>query len=287
MDKKKETSLYPVWNHIEEFLDEKIGLNQIAFFSNYSPWHFHRIFSNFHGETIGDYIKRLRLEKSAYALKITNFPILEIAIETGYASNEAFTKAFKKQFGLTPIQFRKSHSQMKRIYSSLDFPSSLKSEEIFRQEISEFSIAYVRRFGSYQNFPGLIEGEETQTINQFIQDIQSHPNNHKWIGISQDDPQITKPEMIRFDLGITIGNLKLTKLPKKIGIQKVRGGKYLIFRNRGDYAMLPKVYDWILNKYIPTNKIRLRNQPPFEIYIKTSECCINEQITDIYFPIHC
>jgi AraC family transcriptional regulator len=93
---------------LKSFWMRKIGLNQIAFFSNYSPWHFHRIFSNFHGETIGDYIKRLRLEKSAYALKITNFPILEIAIETGYASNEAFTKAFKKQFGLTPIQFRKS-----------------------------------------------------------------------------------------------------------------------------------------------------------------------------------
>lgn len=285
MDKKKEISLYPVWSHIEEFLDEKIGLNQLAFFLNYSPWHFHRIFSNFHGETLGDYIKRLRLEKSAYALKSTNFPILEIAIETGYASNEAYTKSFKKQFGKTPLQYRKTYSKWKSLESNLEFPPSLKPDEIFIQEISDFSIAYVRRFGSYENFPGLIEGEETKILNQFIQDVQSEPNNHKWIGISQDDPQITKSDLIRFDLGITIGNLRLTKIPKSLGIQKVSGGKYLIFRNRGDYSLLPEVYDWILNRYIP-NKFQLRNLPPFEIYTNPFESCMKKRITDLYFPIH-
>ncbi|MCG9875994.1 MAG: AraC family transcriptional regulator [Leptospiraceae bacterium] len=134
MDKKKSVALYPVWNRIEELLEEKIGLNQLAFFSNYSPWHFHRIFSNFHGETLGDYIKRLRLEKSAYALKITNYPIMEIAIECGYSSNEAYTKSFKKQFGKTPLQYRKIYSQRKCIDRNLNFPihslSSYKRKSI-------------------------------------------------------------------------------------------------------------------------------------------------------------
>lgn len=65
------------------------------------------------GENVKEYMRRLRLEKAAYELKITNFPILEIAIEAGFLSHEAFSKAFKRVIGSTPNEFRKQFQKKK------------------------------------------------------------------------------------------------------------------------------------------------------------------------------
>lgn len=277
-DRIKKKNIYPVWDFIEKNLNEKIGLNQIAFFSKYSDWHFHRLFKENQGENVQSYKKRLVIEKAAYELKITNFTILEIAIESGYESQEAFTKAFKRYMGETPNGYRKriKVSKQKEVVSHF--------ENSIIREINSFSIIYVRRFGSYESYPGPSwDSSEVKQILSFIESIDSHFKNHKWVGISQDDPLISNEDKIRFDLGIVIG--KKPTIDMNFGYQEVLGGRYFQFRHRGSYRELPGIYDNLMNVFLPKNNIRLRNAAPFEVYLNPWEENEDKIIVDIYIPL--
>lgn len=286
MRAKKSHPLYPAWDYIQEKLEETIALNQIAFVSNLSPWHFHRIFSKLQGESVQEHIRRLRLEKAAYELKISSYPILEIAIAAGYESNEAFTKAFRRLFNETPRQFR---SRIKPALSREKTAAGL--DGFLKKEIAEFRILYVRRFGAYEQYPGPDpNSREVQTLLRHIAEMESEVQNHQWIGVSQDDPQITRPEKIRFDLGISLpGKISPNEFRKRSahgrGIQTIAGGKYLVARHRGPYANLPLAYDFLLNEYAARKKLVLRNSAPFEIYLDPLGSKLKEPVTDIYVPL--
>ncbi|TGL88636.1 helix-turn-helix domain-containing protein [Leptospira congkakensis] len=278
---------YPIWNLLEGKLDDTIGLGQIAFFTGYSDWHFHRLFKSIQGENVKEYIRRLRLEKAAYELKITNFPILEIAIEAGFLSHEAFSKAFKRVIGITPSEFRKKYQKKKTISNKVHqtLPDGISKFGFQKKTISTFSIAFVRHIGSYEELPGPIAGSnEVKQIQSLIQSWNSSYTNHKWIGISQDDPEISPKGKIRFDLGITVGSLQ-KKLIQGFGVQSIPGGKYLQIRYQGKYQGLPKIYDWILNDYTKSNSLKLKNQPPWECYLNPLEKDDDKRLTDIYIPL--
>jgi AraC family transcriptional regulator len=71
-----------------------------------SPFHFHRLFSAVAGETPKQYILRLRVNRGAALLLASERPVLDVALSCGFHSHEAFTRAFARQFGMTPRSYR-------------------------------------------------------------------------------------------------------------------------------------------------------------------------------------
>ncbi|TGL67528.1 AraC family transcriptional regulator [Leptospira jelokensis] len=283
----KKPNLYPIWNQLESKLENPVGLNQIAFFTGYSDWHFHRVFKSIQGENLKQYIRRLRLEKAAYELKITEYPVIEIALEAGYLSQEAFTKAFKRVIGFTPSDFRKRYQNHKKKTKSnhLTMPDGVSKHGFQIKTITSFPIVYIRHIGNYEELPGPIpEAKEVKEIQSLLGKWKSTWPKHKWIGICQDDPEISPKGKIRFDLGITMAPSP-QPLPIGFGLQTITGGRYLQIRYQGKYETLPKIYDWILNEYCTKNAIQLRNLPPWECYLNPFEMSEGKRITDIYLPI--
>jgi AraC family transcriptional regulator len=84
-------------------LDEPIDLRDLADHVCLSRFHFHRVFQALMGETVGDIVRRLRLERAAIRLRTSDTPITELAFEAGYATHEAFIRAFRAAFGCTPL----------------------------------------------------------------------------------------------------------------------------------------------------------------------------------------
>lgn len=96
-------SLQFIWDHLER----SIQLDEVAQASHFSPYHFHRIFHGLMGETVNNYIGRLRLEKAVNQLLFKpETSITDIALATGFSSSANFAKAFKAYFGATPSQIR-------------------------------------------------------------------------------------------------------------------------------------------------------------------------------------
>ncbi len=95
-----------VW--LEGHLDQPLSLDNVAAKAGYSKWHLQRMFKDVTSHAIGAYIRARRLSKSAVALRLTGRPILDIALQYRFDSQQTFTRAFKKQFAQTPALYRRS-----------------------------------------------------------------------------------------------------------------------------------------------------------------------------------
>ncbi|WCG82601.1 MDR efflux pump AcrAB transcriptional activator RobA [Pectobacterium sp. A5351] len=95
-------------NWLESHLDQPLSLDNVAAKAGYSKWHLQRMFKDVTGHAIGSYIRARRLTKAAVALCLTSRPILDIALQYRFDSQQTFTRAFKKQFTQTPASYRRS-----------------------------------------------------------------------------------------------------------------------------------------------------------------------------------
>lgn len=95
-----------VKRHIVDHLGERLDRAALAAIAGFSVPHFHRVFSQQVGESPSAYIRRLRLERAGRKLRMGAVDIGEVALASGYESHNAFSKAFKQHFGLSPSEFR-------------------------------------------------------------------------------------------------------------------------------------------------------------------------------------
>lgn len=93
-------------NYIEDNFEENIRLDDIAKAVGYSKYHLNRMFRESTNQSIYNYIRERRLYESAYQLANTDKSIVEIALTMRYSSQQAFSFAFKKEFGCTPQVYR-------------------------------------------------------------------------------------------------------------------------------------------------------------------------------------
>lgn len=98
--------------YIEANLKENLSLPRIAGQVSFSEFHFLRLFQEFTGSTPMNYVRKRRLANAASELITTDRKILDIALDYRFESQEAFTRAFRKQFLLTPGRYRSYTSQM-------------------------------------------------------------------------------------------------------------------------------------------------------------------------------
>lgn len=91
--------------YIEEHISEQITLLQLAKAAGYSPWHCERLFKEYTEKTPFDYIRALRLSKAALVLRDSKSKVIDVALDFVFDSHEGFTKAFSRQFGLSPKSY--------------------------------------------------------------------------------------------------------------------------------------------------------------------------------------
>lgn len=99
--------------YIEMNLESKLKLDDLARRAYLSKYHYHRLFHRATGESISKYITKRRMEKAAEELAQTERPIIDIALKFQYASQESFSRAFTRIYGITPGKYRKMHVTLK------------------------------------------------------------------------------------------------------------------------------------------------------------------------------
>ncbi len=102
------TIIFDLLTWLEDHLTNPLSLDNVALKAGYSKWHLQRMFKEVTGQVLGSYIRARRLSKAAVSLRLTNRPIMEIALEYHFDSQQTFTRAFKKQFGQSPGRYRRS-----------------------------------------------------------------------------------------------------------------------------------------------------------------------------------
>src|ERR1700685_3018781 len=96
----------PVFAYAAAHLDEDLSLAALADQAGLSAFHLHRVFSAAAGETPKQFTLRLRLARASAMLLTSADSVLDIALECGFQSHEAFCRAFRRRFGMTPSVYR-------------------------------------------------------------------------------------------------------------------------------------------------------------------------------------
>ena len=95
-------------DYIEEHLFEEITIGSLAGAAGYSPWHSRRLFEQFTGCTPAEYVRKLRLGKSALKLRDKKCRIIDAAMEMGFESVDGYQRAFYREFGCNPKEYAKN-----------------------------------------------------------------------------------------------------------------------------------------------------------------------------------
>lgn len=93
---------------IEEHLGRVIHLEELAAYSGYSLWHMQKIFKEVTGTSLGKYIRQRRLAGVIHLLRTSERSIFDIALDFGFGSQSHFTYMFRKEYGITPFDFRQN-----------------------------------------------------------------------------------------------------------------------------------------------------------------------------------
>ena len=262
-------------NHLDETLDLKTLANEAAL----SDFHFHRIFKALKGEAIGGYITRLRLEATARLLLYTALTIEEIAFNIGYETPASLSKAFKKQYGISPTEYRTNKDTyiMKKEIINPDL--ALKTPKIVTLEPK--NLIYVALTGAYGS---LDYGKAYEQLWAVIKAQKLFTKGIESICISYDDPKITEGSLQRSDVCLAIH--KPATPQEEVSCKTLAGGKYAVFFYQGSYENLSQVYDTAV-RWVIDHEYTLREEPFFEKYLNDARRTPKEKLkTEIYIPIN-
>jgi len=100
-------------DYIEEHIQDPITLSDLARAAGYSQWHAARVFKELTGKAPFEYVRALRLTKAALLLRDEQPRIVDVAFDFVFASHEGFTRAFSRQFGVSPVDYRRNPKQIR------------------------------------------------------------------------------------------------------------------------------------------------------------------------------
>ncbi len=143
--------------YIDLYYKEDINIAKIEQVCFYSYRNMNRIFLALHQETIGQYIKRVRLVKAAEYLKYSDRSIFDIALEVGFSDVHAFTKAFKGRFRIPPASFRKEVNSSFQLSSSEPPPTFPSPLDFSIEHLEAFTMLYIEYRGAYNDFKAIEE----------------------------------------------------------------------------------------------------------------------------------
>ena len=166
-----------VIRYIEDNLHDRLDLDMVAAALHYSKYHLHRIFKNTAGLSIHDYVRRRQLTEAARLLVLSGKPVIEIALISGYRSQQAFTDIFKAMYKVSPARFR----EMGGFYP-LQLEMHLKEKPVgmdFTKDSIKFATSadvdawmeLVRL--TVDGYPRLDEAEYKDKLHQYIADSKA------------------------------------------------------------------------------------------------------------------
>ena len=252
--------------YIEENLCAEFNIDVAAKKACLSTDSFLRFFSYITGMTLNEYIRRRKLTVAARDIGDKKQYIVDIAIKYGYDSAAAFSRAFSKQHGMTPSEFRKNGGSLK-IYPLASFHIAVKGakEMDFRiVELNEMKVYGLSREYTGQDHRNREElrhimwSEEWDDVpGKLCEGLWNQPGNNsydgEWFGIWDN------------------GRYMIARECQKDGLEEyiIPAGKYAAFRTeRGGVAWdeLPKLVELIYGSWLPDSGYVLRSDMMLEIY---------------------
>jgi AraC family transcriptional regulator len=268
-----------VFRWLADHLDDTLDLARLADVACMSPYHFHRIYHAMQGETAAETVRRLRLHRAAVELITGELPVPRIAYRAGYASQEAFTRAFKAAYGVPPARYRASFVPMPTTRESEDAMETTMTQHVTIRETATVKVAALAHRGDYMAIGGTFERLAALAAGQGLFDRSARS-----FGIYYDDPSATPIDALRADACMTVpdgwspsGDLRPVE---------IAGGRYAVLLHVGPYAELHHAYRWLYSTWLGASGEELADAPNVEEYLNDARAVpASELRTEIWLPL--
>ncbi|WP_028778707.1 AraC family transcriptional regulator [Shimazuella kribbensis] len=262
-------SLQKAIDYMEQHLLEDLSIESIARQVNTSSFYFQRTFTILTDINVGEYLRRRRLTLAAEELTRTNCKIIDLAFKYGYETPEAFSKAFRRQHGVTPTEVRNGVGKLQS-YNRLIIQVSLKGAEPMRYRITErdtFQVIGVKRGFSLVNEENLVG--IPKLWNEVHQDgtngLLFRLNNGKIkgiLGVCVDKSHVQPNQMDYWIATEYDGDV-----PKGLLSLNIPASKWAVFEVHGPMPdAMPKIWKQIFSEWFPSSGYEHAGTPELEVY---------------------
>jgi AraC family transcriptional regulator len=181
-----------VLDHIETHLSQDLSLERLSDCAAISPFHFHRLFLAWTGETAKEFVRRRRLETAAGRLRhCPGAKIAAVSLNCGFASPEAFARAFREHFGMTPSRWRSGGWTDWR--TPADHRRTATGYRVDLKHFEAKECLYMRERGDYGHCAEILH-------TRFVPWVDSMGlSDQPMLAIGLDDPTITLAAQCRMD----------------------------------------------------------------------------------------
>ncbi|EQA46402.1 GyrI-like small molecule binding domain protein [Leptospira broomii serovar Hurstbridge str. 5399] len=246
---------------VESHKRDTISLEEIADVCGVSPFHLTRTFAATMGVSLMRYVRARRLSEAARQLALGNTDILSLALEVGYGSHEAFTRAFRDQFALTPEQIR-AQGHLNNI--TLVEPITMNAVPITNMDSPRFETLKPRIFaGLVERYdcqsPGGIP-DQWQRFAPYLGNIPGQVGDAAY-GINFN---FDKDGNFEHMSGVEVNDL--SNIPKGLNTLRIPAQRYAVFIHKDHIAGIRASFVAIWNKLLPESGVKAVEGPNFERY---------------------
>ena len=270
----------PLLAEVKDNLQGNLDLGALARAFGASPFQFHRKFSTAVGETPRRLIERLRLERAAYLLAVTQARVIDIALDVGFESHETFSRAFRRLFACSPTAWRREAKvwQTERVERNRHFRGDgCRFTEVWFEQRVPAPMLAIRRLGPYGDLNVSASREPYFGEIEACAAAQGARLGEARWGLFPDDPNLTPPQLQCADLCIPL-------LVDGVGSARVRrlelpGGLYGKIGHFGPGPTVGQAYRQLADAIRRAGLI-FREHPPVQVFLED-----HEQSSEIWFPI--
>jgi AraC family transcriptional regulator len=262
-------------DHIVRDLAEPLRLEDVSRAAGFSPFHFHRVFKALVGETLNQFVKRLRLERALYLMShAPSRSLTDVALECGFSSSSDFSRCFKQSSGAAPSvfdleAFRSSRrEELERTlsgqqgghsFTTLPAGENPDSFEAQLRDLPARTVAYIRVFDPFR------EGVAQAAYERLLAwAIERGLADGQWLGYLWDEPEVVALKNCRYDVAVEVDDVEPAGEIGRFEFPPMRVAEVTL---SGGIELETRAIDWLYQTWLPRSGFVPDDQPVFEAWI--------------------
>ncbi len=260
----------------------------LAELAGISAFHFHRIFRALTGETMFAFLQRRKLLRAVELMNEDRFTLTEIALECGFDSGSSLSRAFRKQLGCTPSEYRQLHPPLllppahTRALPKLDISVEIR-------EMPDRQALIVERRGLIEHSFAQAAAAAFRVLTDELKRHHGWPHVRECIGLCPDEASLVPDANARYQAGFIYEDAPPTfgeALGDEVRRVTIPAGPWAVSLHRGSDETRWQLWNRLYRNWLPASGHRLRAAAPFEVYLnRPKQTPPEEWQTEIWIPI--
>ena len=262
-------------DHIVSNLALPLRLEDVSEVAGFSRFHFHRVFKALVGESLNQFVRRLRLERALYLMShAPKRSLTEVALDCGFSSSSDFSRSFKQRYGASPRVFdlgayrNSRREEFERVllnqngfprFTTLPEGQNPDGFEVSLRDLPARTVAYIRVLDPYRDRVAQAACERLLTWAN-----ERGLSGGQWLGYMWEEPEIVALADCRYDVALVVEDVEPAGEIGRFQFPPMRVAEVIL---SGDIALEARAIDWLYKTWLPGSGYVPDDQPVFEAWI--------------------